>query len=75
MITVEVPKTVSEKISKNYQKQLEEDNHKLRLKVIRAKDYMEQALREVGNEEMYDAEATLEHGLEYLSAVEEEGDG
>ena len=72
MITAEVPRTVSEKISRSYQKQLEEDNYKLRLKVIGAKDYMEQALREVGNEETSDAEATLEHGLEYLSAIEEE---
>ena len=67
MIKVKLNKSAKEMITKDYVKQLEEENAELLRKIVAAKEYMEQALREIENGEEYDAEATLKHGIEALA--------
>ncbi len=66
MLTVSAPKKVREKLTRDYQRKLEEENVELLRRLIAVEGYMSQALREVENGELSDAELTLEHGLEYL---------
>ena len=67
MITCSAPKAVTEKIAKDYQKRLEQDNERLLRKIVAAKAQLTAAPKrgrvvfkaEIGPGEMLDVDATI----------------